>query len=138
MDAAVADQGADRGVHQDRRGHRQVRGGKIVISTIEDFILFVEAVEREYASATPREVAGEIRQLWFSDENWDVLLDSPGIRKGGRSEDIETEPNPIAKRFDMTLSDSGRVAVTLSNWAAQGDWRMMFLHRDRMKAVTPV
>ena len=76
-------------------------GGKIVVTTIEDFILFVEAVEREYPSATPREVAGEIRQIWFSDENWDVLLDSPGIRKGGKAEDIETEPNPIAKRFDM-------------------------------------
>ena len=63
-------------------------GGKIVVSTIEDFILFVEAVEREYASATPREVAGEIRQIWFSDENWDVLLDIPGIRKGVNAEDI--------------------------------------------------
>ena len=77
------------------------QGGKIKITTIEDFILFVETVEREYPSATPREVAGEVRQAWFSDENWDVLIDSPGIRKGGVAEDIESEPNPIAKQFDM-------------------------------------
>jgi hypothetical protein len=40
-------------------------GKKFTIDTIEDFILFVETVERTYPSATPGEVASEIRQLWF-------------------------------------------------------------------------
>jgi hypothetical protein len=94
-------------------------GAKITITSIQDFILFVETVEREYPSATPREVAGEVRQIWFSDENWDVLLDSPGIRKGGVAEDIETEPNPIAKQFDMKdLAPKGKgktIATRLGN-----------------------
>lgn len=94
-------------------------GGKITITSIEDFILFVETVEREYPSASAREVAGEIRQIWFSDENWDVLVDSPGIRKGGAAEDIETEPNPIAKQFDMKdLAPKGKgktIATKLGN-----------------------
>lgn len=94
-------------------------GAKITITSIEDFILFVETVEREYPSATPREVAGEIRQIWFSDENWDVLVDSPGIRKGAVAEDIETEPNPIAKQFDMKdLAPKGKgktIATRLGN-----------------------
>lgn len=71
--------------------------GKIQISSIEDFILFVETVERAYPSASAKEVASEIRQVWFSDENWEVMLGSEGIP----SVDIETEPDPIAKQFDM-------------------------------------
>lgn len=71
--------------------------GKIKITTIEDFILFVETVERTYPHATPAEIASEIRQVWFSDENWEVLLASEGIP----GVDIETEPDPIATRFDM-------------------------------------
>ncbi len=52
-------------------------------------------------------------------------------------EEVTRSKNAFAKRFDNVMSDSGRVAVMLSNWAAQGDWRLLFLHRDRMKAVTP-
>lgn len=74
---------------------------RIQIKTIEDFILFVETVERQYPSAKPREIAGEIRQMWFSDQNWDVMLDGRGVVEGGREQDIETRPNPIAEMFDM-------------------------------------
>jgi hypothetical protein len=78
---------------------------KIKITTIEDFILFVEAVEKEYPSATPSEIVSEIRQLWYSDQNWEMLVSSQGVSStaGGKKTyvDIETEPNPIAARFDM-------------------------------------
>ena len=36
-----------------------------------------------------------------------------------------------------TLNNSERVAIQLSEWAAIGDWRLLFLHRDRLEAVTP-
>ena len=71
------------------------------ITTIEDFILFVEQVEKQYPSATPQEVASEVRQMWFSDENWEILVASRGISDKGKEVDIETQPNPIASRFDM-------------------------------------
>jgi hypothetical protein len=76
-------------------------GKKLTIDTIEDFILFVETVERTYPSATPGEVASEIRQLWFSDRNWELLSAGKGIVAGGKVIDIETEPDPIAVAFDM-------------------------------------
>lgn len=88
---------------------------KIQISTIYDLILFVEAVEDEYPNATPEQVISEIRQLWFSDVNWELLVASHGIEQGGKDIDIETEPNPIAKRFDMTdlaPADAGKVLST--------------------------
>ena len=76
-------------------------GTKVRVETIEDFVLFVEAVEAQYPAATARQVVGEIRQIWFSDEHWELLVAGDGIAERGAKVDIETEPNPIARRFDM-------------------------------------
>ena len=35
------------------------------------------------------------------------------------------------------MNNSQAVAIQLSNWAAIGDWRLMFLDRDRVRAATP-
>ena len=74
---------------------------KIKLHTIEDFILFVEAVERQYPAASPQDIASEIRQMWFSGDTWEAMLDSRGVRTNGKAEDIESQSNPIAKKFDM-------------------------------------
>jgi len=75
---------------------------KIQVTSIEDFILFVESVESEYPSASPRAVAAEIRQVWYADANWEMLIDSDGIMNGDKAVDIESAPSPIASRFDMS------------------------------------
>jgi hypothetical protein len=81
------------------------KGQQIQIKTIEDFILFVETVEATYPGASRAEIASEIRQLWFADANWEVMVASQGIvqKKGKEKQyiDIETVPNPIAKQFDL-------------------------------------
>ena len=74
---------------------------RIKIDTIEDFILFVEEVERQYPTGRPATIATEIRQVWFSDENWEMLSAGMGVESGGGFVDIETRPNPIALKFDM-------------------------------------
>ena len=33
------------------------------------------------------------------------------------------------------MTDSSRIGIELSEWAAQGDWRLIFLHRDAVKAL---
>ncbi|MEZ6064370.1 MAG: insulinase family protein [Planctomycetaceae bacterium] len=40
------------------------------------------------------------------------------------------------KVWEQAFTDSARLAVQLSDWAAQGDWRLIFLYRDRLEAVT--
>ena len=80
-------------------------GEKRKIDTIEDFILFVEAVEAAYPSADPMAIASEVRQIWFSDVNWELLVASEGVteqrpKQGKKYVDIETEV-PIASMFDM-------------------------------------
>jgi len=83
-------------------------GGKIQIDTMEDFILFVEKVEATYPGSDVKDIVSEVRQIWFSDTNWEVLVASKGISESGKFVDIETEPNPIAKMFNMAdLAPSG-------------------------------
>lgn len=53
------------------------------------------------------------------------------------AEEVDRAKNAYAKRFALSIAESGRVGIFLSEWAAQGDWRLMFLHRDRMAKVTP-
>jgi zinc protease len=39
--------------------------------------------------------------------------------------------------MESTLRDSRRLALQLSEWEAQNDWRMFFLYKERINAVTP-
>ena len=43
----------------------------------------------------------------------------------------------ILKARDLAASDTSWLAIMLSEWAAQGDWRLYFLYRDRIEKVTP-
>ena len=40
------------------------------------------------------------------------------------------------KDFDLGLTETARMGVLLSEYAAMGDWRLLFLARDRVKTVT--
>jgi zinc protease len=37
----------------------------------------------------------------------------------------------------LAAADPNRLAVQLSEWGAQGDWRLYFINRDRIEQVTP-
>jgi hypothetical protein len=92
---------------------RAPSSGKIKIRSIEDFVLFVEAVELQYPQATPGAIAGELRQIWFGGANWEALLDSRGVLVAGKAVDIEHEPDPIAVKFDIpALKTTGQKLET--------------------------
>ena len=52
-------------------------------------------------------------------------------------EEVNRAKAKLAAVRERLMANSGRVAVTLTDWAAKGDWRLFFLHRDRIAAVTP-
>jgi zinc protease len=64
------------------------------------------------------------------------VLDGLG-RQTFTDEEVERAKKAFARNFDLMLNDSGRVGLRLTESAAQGDWRLMFLQRDRMAKVTP-
>jgi zinc protease len=49
-------------------------------------------------------------------------------------EEVERAKTQRLKFIEMTLNDPNRVGLGLSEFIAQGDWRMFFIQRDRLKA----
>ena len=56
--------------------------------------------------------------------------------QGVTDEEVQRVVQQIKKQREQSLSNTSRVAVQLSDWAAQGDWRLFFLYRDRVEKVT--
>ena len=52
-------------------------------------------------------------------------------------EEVERAKTGILKDVELELNQSERVGLALSEYIALGDWRLLFLDRDRVKAVTP-
>jgi zinc protease len=52
-------------------------------------------------------------------------------------EEVERAKARIVKQIDLDMTNSEGVGVTLSEYAASGDWRLLYLLRDRIKNVTP-
>jgi zinc protease len=50
-------------------------------------------------------------------------------------EEVERARASLLKQFELNLNDPERVALEMSEWAAMGDWRLMFIHRDRLRAA---
>ena len=57
--------------------------------------------------------------------------------EGVTKEEVERVQQQLLKQRELSLSDTSRIAVELSDWGAQGDWRLFFLYRDRIEKVTP-
>jgi zinc protease len=57
-------------------------------------------------------------------------------KKGVTKAETERIKQQILKQREMDSANSARIALELSEWAAQGDWRLYFVHRDRIEKVT--
>lgn len=51
-------------------------------------------------------------------------------------DELERQRTRWLKNFELRMNDPQDVALELSEWQAMGDWRLMFLHRDRIEKVT--
>ncbi|MGD8870233.1 MAG: pitrilysin family protein [Gemmatimonadota bacterium] len=52
------------------------------------------------------------------------------------SEEVERAKAARLSSINRSFNSSTGIALQLSEWAAMGDWRLFFLHRDRIEAVT--
>ncbi len=50
--------------------------------------------------------------------------------------ELERAKNISLRNFTRTMNDPQRVGINLSEYIAQGDWRLVFDRRDRVKAAT--
>jgi zinc protease len=63
------------------------------------------------------------------------LLESPD-RSVITAEAVERAKTQLLKQNEQVLRNSTWFGIHLSEWAASGDWRLFFLHRDRIEDVT--
>ena len=52
------------------------------------------------------------------------------------AQEVDRAKQQILKQRELEAADSDRIAVSLSDWAAQGDWRLYFLYRDAIENLT--
>ena len=57
--------------------------------------------------------------------------------KGVTAEEVSRARLQILKARELAANDTAQLGISLSEWAAQGDWRLYFLNRDRIEQVTP-
>jgi len=65
-----------------------------------------------------------------------ALIDTLEKGKPITPEQTERAKTVLLKGIELTLNSAERVGIQLSEWAATGDWRMLFFQRDRLKTVT--
>lgn len=57
------------------------------------------------------------------------------IRSPVTGEEVDRAKTNLLNASERTMRDPERMALQLSEWGAMGDWRLFFLHRDRIAAV---
>jgi zinc protease len=57
--------------------------------------------------------------------------------EGVPAAEVERAKVKLKKARALLMTSSNSIGVTLSEWAAKGDWRLFFLHRDRVARVSP-
>ena len=65
----------------------------------------------------------------------EVLIDA--LRNPVTAEEVDRAKTSLLNGFERTFNNAERIALQLSEWASMGDWRLFFLHRDRIEAVVP-
>ena len=94
--------------------------------------------ERQLREAGFAYFGANVRQDASIDAARDALL---GVIEGfaakpATDEEVERARTRLLNDIELTLADSRELTMALSECAGIGDWRVLFLHRDRLKKVT--
>ena len=82
---------------------------------------FAEVDKASDISATQTALLAQIEQI---------------IDNGITQDEVERIKRNLIKNIELSFNSSERIALQLSEWLGMGDWRLYFLHRDRIAAVT--
>jgi len=68
----------------------------------------------------------------------DTMLDTiqSVVDQGVKDEEVDRAKLRLLKQREQDSTNTQSLAIQLSDWAAQGDWRLYFLYRDRLEQVT--
>ncbi len=68
-----------------------------------------------------------------------ILLDTIGnvVKEPPSKEEVDRARTRLLAGVDLQLRNSEQIGLTMSEWLSRGDWRLLFLNRDRLRKVTP-
>jgi zinc protease len=108
-------------------------------------------------TARSKGLASEVSGVAYPMAEPGVMIFTAKVAKGGSAKEVEVAmtsiveslgATPIAREevdrwrasffreFDLILTETAKAGVVLSEFAAMGDWRLLFLTRDRVKTTT--
>ncbi|WP_210330370.1 pitrilysin family protein [Aliikangiella sp. G2MR2-5] len=82
--------------------------------------------------------ASEVDKSFDLDKTANQMLDVlEGLKTNPvTKEEVERAKRNILKNIELSFNSSEGIARNLSEWLGMGDWRLYFLHRDRIEKVT--
>lgn len=121
-----------------------------ILSTPPSGRLYKALVETKKASSVSGDAGGghdpglfgifaEISKEQSRDEVRDIMLATLDevAKEGVSAEEVDRAKRNFLNARRRQLTNTSAFAVGLSSSVAQGDWRLYFLHRDRVELVTP-
>ncbi len=95
------------------------------------------AVADRFRDASLLYMETELRKEGSADQVQEkmVLLAETFASRPPTDEEVLRAKVKLRSNWERTLRNSSRAAIRLSEWAALGDWRLMFLYRDRLDSV---
>ncbi|MDX1572047.1 MAG: pitrilysin family protein, partial [Xanthomonadales bacterium] len=108
---------------------RMVEPGIASNATAFTWLLREPSVLFAYAELQKDDDLGVAREALL--ETVESLRDTPPTE-----EEMERARTELLNQMDRAIRDTQAFALQMSEWAAAGDWRLYFIHRDRLKEVT--
>ncbi len=83
--------------------------------------------------------AAEVRQEDSLEQATETLLATIQglVDEPPTEEEVERAKTDYLSSIELAFNNPQGIALQLSEWASMGDWRLFFLHRDRLERVTP-
>ena len=99
----------------------------------------VSASTSEWHDPSVLELEVQVATGVKAEEVRDIMLDvaESFTKKPATAEEVERVKKKYASDRERALTKSQRIAIELSEWAGAGDWRLLFIYRDRIAKVTP-
>ncbi|HSW28766.1 MAG TPA: pitrilysin family protein [Longimicrobiales bacterium] len=80
----------------------------------------------------------QVRKDGDLDAAWRVLNETVQgvLTRPVTGEEVGRAKAALLKQLELAFNNSAAIGLQLSEWGSMGDWRLLFLHRDRLEKVT--
>jgi zinc protease len=113
--------------------------GRLYEALVETQIAsFAAAQALQLREAGPLLFLAQVRPEEDLDAAWQVMNETvEGVLTSPvTGEEVERAKAALLRAIELSFNNSASIALQLSEWGSMGDWRLLFLHRDRIRDLT--